>query len=79
LWDELPLEGSFDLVDIEGHEGIEYVDGGGGFSVLWKVGRNLFSVNTPPGVTLSDVLHIARSFAPVPRDDPRLIDPSTHP
>jgi hypothetical protein len=79
LWDELPLEGGFDLVDIEGHDGIEYADGGGGFSVLWKVGGNLFTVNAPPGVTRSDVLHIAQSFAPVPRDDPRLIDPSTHP
>jgi hypothetical protein len=79
LWDELPLEGGFDLVDIQGHQGIESADGGGGLSVLWKVGDNLFSVNAPPGVTRADALRIAQSFAPVPRDDPRLIDPSTRP
>ena len=72
----LPPEG-FDFVDIQGHPGITFNDAGGR-EVQWKIGANLFSVRTPRGITPEEALRVARSFAPVARDDARLVDPTHH-
>jgi hypothetical protein len=72
----LPPEG-FDFVDVQGHRGISFNDGGGR-EVRWKIGANLFSVRTPRGSTTEEALRVARSFAPVARDDTRLVDPTHH-
>lgn len=77
LWALFPGLGSFDLVHVQGHDGFVY-ETDGGVSVNWKVGDNLFSVNTPRGITREEALRVARSFAPVARDDARLIDPYAH-